>query len=179
MALGPPQAPLRAHVPDGAAGLSPTTKSCSNAAAATEEPRVEGKVHNSREGPVETAAARSAFSLAPGSGDRELRDILLLRGSYQPGGGEGGRLPGRRGSRALPGWYFPGSPASSTVTERSWEHEPHFILPPPLLSSGLVLFPWTPGILITIAFELTSVPWLQEAPRVLPLFSQQLRGRSF
>lgn len=59
--------------------LSPTTNSCSNALAATEEPKVEGKVHSSRDRLVETEAGRTNFlSTNPWSGVQERIAILFV-----------------------------------------------------------------------------------------------------
>lgn len=68
----------------------PTTKSCSNALAATEEPRVVGKVHSSRDRLVETEAGRTNFLLMnPWSGIQERMAILFalgkVRGTLLPG----------------------------------------------------------------------------------------------
>lgn len=119
-------------------GLSPTTKSCSSAAAATEEPKVEGKVHNSREGPVETAAAVSTFSPNPSSGDQELSAILLLRRFASQARAKDCRCHGQQGrqGRGASSWhlwpslgvdgYLPRSQTLSTIIKPSWKYETLF-----------------------------------------------------
>ena len=107
---------LKHHFPEDVpprepTGRSPTTRSCSRASAATEEPSVEGKVHNSREGPVDTAATGSAFSLPnPSSGDQALRAILLFLRIFDQVRGKNCRLP--RATRTLrqraSSWPSPG-----------------------------------------------------------------------
>ena len=58
--------------------FSPTTKSCSSALAATEEPKVVGKVHSSRDRFVETEAGRTNFLLTNPSGAQERMAILFV-----------------------------------------------------------------------------------------------------
>lgn len=125
-------------------GLSPTTKSCFRATAATEEPRVEGKVHNSREGPVETAAACSAFSLPnPSSEDQELTAILLpLRRAYRARAMDcrlprATRTPRQSASAPLGVGASPVSLTLYTIIKRSYKDESlfrrPFLLPFPCL----------------------------------------------
>lgn len=110
--------------------LSPTTNSCSSAAAATEEPRDEGKVHSSSEGPVETAVDRSTFWLSCRSAEQELSAILLLPHSACLARGKDRRCHGQRGfwgGAPAPCAHVGGAPPRSltlsTITKRSWRDE--------------------------------------------------------
>lgn len=63
-----------------------------------------GKVHSSREGPVETAAVPCGFSPNPSSGDQERSAIsLLLRGADPAGGGDPVTGATRTRTQAPPG----------------------------------------------------------------------------